>query len=364
MIFVVTLVLVVIGVIMVYSASAIMAGEKFNDPYFFLKKQIFWTLIGLFSMLLFMHIDYRILEKFIYPFFFFTIFLLVLVLIPKFGRLAGGARRWLRVGPIAFQPSELLKLSLVVYLASSLSHKNRKVESFVRGFLPYLIIVGVIFLLVLKQPDFGTAAIIATISMIMLFMSGVRMVHITAAIVCSLPLLYLLVYRVGYRRERIFTFLNPGSDPLGKGFNTIQSLIALGSGGVLGLGLGAGRQKLFYLPAPHTDFIFSVIGEEFGFVGTATIVFLFAIFLWQGCRIANEAREQFGNLLASGITFLIVLQAFLNMGVASGILPVKGVPLPLVSFGGSSLIFTMSGIGILLSVWRHRKKQLKVRSDE
>ncbi|OIN96854.1 stage V sporulation protein E [Candidatus Desantisbacteria bacterium CG1_02_38_46] len=355
-IFIITLILVGVGVVMVYSASAIMAAEKFNDPYFFLKKQLCWTLLGLVSMVFFMHLDYRILEKFIYPLFFFSIFLLVLVLIPKFGRLAGGARRWVKIGPVVFQPSELVKLFLIIYLASSLSRKNRKIEGFTNGFLPYLIIIGVIFALIMKQPDFGTAVLLVIISMTMLFISGARMMHILASIICSLPFFYLFVYKVEYRRERVLSFLNPWEDPLGKGFHTIQSLIAMGSGGTTGFGLGGGRQKLFYLPAPHTDFIFSVIGEEFGFVGTGIIIFLFLVFLWQGYRIAAEAREQSGSLLAAGITFLIVFQSFINMGVVSGMLPVKGVPLPFISFGGSSLIFTMSGVGILLSVWRHRKK--------
>jgi len=359
-IFVITLILVVAGVVMIYSSSAIMTAEKLNDPYFYLKKQLCWTMLGLAGMVLFMYTDYRIFEKVIYPFFFFTIFLLVLVLIPKFGKLAGGARRWLNVGPVAFQPSELVKLSIIIYLSSSLCRKNRKIDSFIHGFLPYLIIIGMVFILIIRQPDFGTAVLIATISMLLLFISGVRITHIMASVVCSLPLFYILVYKVAYRRERLLSFLNPLDDPLGKGFHTIQSLIALGSGGTAGLGLGAGRQKLFYLPAPHTDFIFSVIGEEFGFIGATIVIVLFLVFLWQGCRIAAEARDQFGNLLASGITFLIVLQAFINMGVASGILPVKGVPLPFVSFGGSSLIFTMSGVGILLSVWRYRKKTCKV----
>lgn len=355
-IFIIVLILAGVGVVMVYSASAIMAGERFNDPYFFLKKQLCWTLIGLVAMVLFMYLDYRIFEKFVYPIFFFTLLLLVLVLFPRFGKLAGGARRWLRVGPVAFQPSELVKLSLMMYLASSLCRKNRKIESFTHGFLPYIIIIGIIFILIMKQPDFGTAVLITTISMIMLFISGTKMIYLIASAVCSLPFLYLFVYKVAYRMERVSSFLNPWNDPLGKGFHTIQSLITLGSGGTTGLGLGGGHQKLFYLPAPHTDFIFSVIGEEFGFVGTVTIILLFLVFLWQGCRIANEAREQFGSLLASGITLLIVFQAFLNMGVTCGILPVKGAPLPFISFGGSSLIFTMSSVGILLSVWRHRKK--------
>lgn len=355
-IFVIILILVGIGVVMIYSASAILASEKFNSPYVFLKKQLCWFLMGLCAMLFFMYLDYRVFEKVIHPFFFFTLFLLVLVLFPRFGRLVGGARRWIKIGPVPFQPSELVKLSLVIYLASSLSRKNRKVERFSHGFLPYLILTGIIFILVMKQPDFGTATLLATISMSMLFLSGARIMHLAATIVCSVPIFYLFIYKVKYRRERMLSFLNPWDDPLGKGFHTIQSLIALGSGGALGLGLGAGHQKLFYLPAPHTDFIFSVIGEEFGFIGTSIIILLFFVFLWEGYRISISARDQFGRLLAGGITFLIVFQSFINIGVASGMLPVKGVPLPFISFGGSSLIFTMAGVGILLSVWRHRGK--------
>lgn len=358
-IFVIVLILVGVGIMMIYSASAIMCGttEKFNnDPYFFLKKQVCWAIIGFIAMIFFMFLDYRIFDKLISPLFFFNIFLLMLVLFPAFGKLAEGARRWMRIGPVTFQPSELIKVSLIIYLASSLSHKRGKIVSFVHGFLPYTLITGLIFVLVIKQPDFGTAVLIGMISVIMLFMSGVRIIYLTSLVLLSLPFFYFLVYKVEYRWDRIKAFLNPASDPLGKGFHIIQSHIALGSGGFAGLGLGAGRQKLFYLPAPYNDFIFSVIGEEFGFVGTTIIIFLFLWFFWQGCRIANEAREEFGGLLASGITFLIISQSFFNMGVATGLLPVKGVPLPFISYGGSSLIFMMASVGILLSVWRHRKK--------
>lgn len=360
-VFIIVLILASIGVIMVYSASAVVASQKLNDPYFFLKKQLCWALLGVIAMILFWNIDYRIFEKLVYPFLFLTIFFLVLVLVPGFGKLAGGARRWLKLGPVVFQPTELLKLSLLAYLASSLSRKNRNMESFTRGFLPYLILIGVIFALIMKQPDFGTATLLAVISMVLVFISGAKVSHIVSTILCSLPIFYVFLFRVEYRRARILSFLNPWEDPLGKGFHTIQSLISLGSGGAAGLGLGAGRQKLFYLPTPHTDFIFSVIGEEFGFIGTSIIIFLFLMILWQGIRIALQAKDEFGKLFALGITFLVVFQAFLNMGVASGILPVKGVTLPFISYGGSSLFLSMASVGVLLSIYKYRKKSFKTR---
>jgi len=370
-IIVIVLVLVVAGVVMIYSSSGIMSGEsqKYRiDPLLFLRKQLVWMVLGIVMMLVFMYLDYHILEKLKYPLFALTVALLFLVLTPKFGKEAGGAVRWFRLGPVSFQPSELAKFCLIVFLASSLSKKQKKVESFTYGILPYIIVTGALVVLILRQPDFGTVVLLGIIFVGMLFLAGARIFYLVGIALCSLPVIYALIFSSAYRRARVLAFLHPGNDPLGKGYHTIQSLIALGSGGPAGLGLGAGRQKLFFLPAPHTDFIISVIGEEFGFAGTLTVVLLFMGFLWLGASIMLEAKDKFGRLLAGGITFIIVLQAFFNMGVASGILPVKGVPLPFISFGGSSLVFMMACAGVLVSVWRHRPKlkpqslKLKVKS--
>jgi len=358
-IIVIVLLLAGMGVAMIYSASAIISSEAEKgpkDPYLYLKKQLLWMVLGILSMVIFMYVDYHALKKLSYPLLILTLILLLLVLVPGFGKTAGGARRWVRLGPVTFQPSELAKFVLIIFLAHSLSRKQNNVRSFSYGVLPYLLLTGLFFFLVLKQKDLGTAVLMGIILAGMLFLSGARLFHIIGILLCSLPFLYVFIFKVSYRKGRIFAFLNPWRDRLGEGYQTIQSLIALGSGGTEGLGLGHGRQKLFYLPAPHTDFIFSVIGEELGFIGTSLVIILFLVFLWQGYKIAKEARDQFGSLLASGITFIIVLQAFLNMGVAAGILPVKGFPLPFLSFGGSSLVFTMGSSGILVSIWRHRRK--------
>lgn len=357
-IFFIGLALVGIGTIMIYSASAIPAQERYGDGYFFLKKQLYWVMLGILGMLFAMRFNYKGLRKFVKPLLAVTFLLLVLVLTPKFGIQAGGAQRWMRLAGFTFQPAELAKLVLILYMADTLTRKQRKVSSLLWGFLPPLCILGSFFWLIIRQPDFGTALVLVAIVFIILFCSGIRIAHLLAFGLGALPFLYLLIYKVGYRHQRVLAFLNPWSDPAGSGFQIIQSFLALGSGGWGGLGLGKSVQKLFYLPAPHTDFIFAIIGEELGFIGTTGIIILFLGFVWQGIKISMRAPDLFGNLLAVGITSWVGLQASINLLVVTGLLPTKGITLPFISFGGTSLILNLVGVGILMNISKESHPEL------
>ncbi len=352
---IVTFILIGFGLVAIYSTSAIFAGERFGDSLFFLERQLLWVLLGLVAMLAAWRIKYEWIRALSKPLLFLTLTLLVLVLFPQFGREAGGAQRWLRIGGgFSFQPSELAKLALLIYLADYLARKQDKLKNFWRGFLPPLLMVGGMVGLIFLQPDMGTGVFLGMISLILLFIAGVKIIHLTGLALSSLPVFYFLVMGTDYRLRRILTFLDPGKDPLGAGFQITQSFLALGLGGMGGVGLGESRQKLFYLPAAHTDFIFSIVGEELGFLGTVSLIVLFLVFLWAGMRIASQAPDLFGYLLGAGITLAIVLRAMINMGVATGTLPTTGIPLPFISFGGSSLFFSMMGVGLLLNIARQK----------
>lgn len=355
LLFLVTFVLIGFGLVAIYSTSAILAEEKFGDSLFFLKRQLLWVSLGLVAMLAAWGVKYELIKALSKPLLFLTITLLVLVLFPQFGREAGGARRWLRIGGFGFQPSEIGKLALLIYLADYLTRKQDRIKRFSQGFLPPILILGGIVGLVLLQPDLGTGLLLGIVSLILLFIAGVRIIYLTGLALSSLPALYFLIMGVGYRQRRILAFLDPWKDASGMGYQITQSFMALGSGGVKGIGLGESRQKLFYLPASYTDFIFSIVGEELGILGTASIVILFLVFLWAGMRVACRAPDLFGYLLGVGVTLTISLQAIINMGVATGALPTKGIPLPFISFGGSSLIFNLAGVGLLLNISRRRK---------
>lgn len=348
-----TVLLIGIGIVMIYSSSAIIAMERYNDPYFFLKRQAIWVAMGSILMALILRLDYRIIRKLTYPAIFITVVLLILLLIPQFSREIGGARRWLHLGPISFQPSELAKSTLILYIAHSLVKNADKLQDFTFGYLPNLVILGLFFLLIFFQPDLGTALIILMVVFTLFFVAGVRFLYIFFSFLMIIPFLCVTVLGVTgvtYQKIRILAFLNPWHDPLGSGFQIIQSFLALGRGNILGLGIGEGKQKLFYLPEPHTDFIFSVIGEELGFVGTVSVIILFAILIWRGVRISIRSQDLFGTYLSLGITMMIGIQAIINMGVAVGLLPTKGIPLPFISLGGSSLIVSMISIGMLLNI--------------
>ncbi len=343
-----------VGFLMIYSSSTVYARDSRGDSYFFVKRQIAWAAAGIIVFLALRKLDYHRLRKISRLLLAVGGLLLLGVLIPGVGRSAWGARRWFVFGGFSFQPSELAKYFLVLYLADLLSRHQDSIDSFWTGFLPPLAVTVFLAGLVLIQPDLGSALSIVVIGIMMVFLAGARLIHLCALIPLSLPALIALIVKVGYRRERMLAFLDPWSDPRGAGFQIIQSLIALGSGGLTGLGLGASRQKLFYLPAATTDFIFSILGEELGFIGTGLVAGLVIGFLVVGFLIARRAPDLFGSLLAFGITAMVVLQALVNMGVSCGLLPTKGLPLPFVSYGGSNLLVSFAAVAVLVNIASHR----------
>jgi cell division protein FtsW len=345
---IVTLALVGVGIVMVYSTSAIMAGDRFQDPYYFLKKQALFAGIGFILMILTLFVPYRILKRLAYPILIVSVLLLVAVLIPGIGYRAGGAMRWLKVQSVSFQPSEFAKLGLVIFLAYFLTKKDEKIRSFSFGFLPTVLLSGLVVVLVAREPDLGAALFLSAMVFLLLFVSGARVIYMAGALLLTIPVVYYLLMNVGYRYKRLMSFIRPWDDPTGTSFQIIQSFLSFGSGGLFGLGLGEGRQKLFFLPAPHTDFIFSVIGEELGLVGAVVVVLLFFVFAVRGIQIGLSLDDRFGTYLALGITLMISLQAVINMAVVLGLLPTKGLTLPFISYGGTSLITNLIGVGILL----------------
>jgi len=350
----IAIVLVCVGIVMIYSTSAIYAYENLGDSAYYLKRHLLYVLFGLFFSILVMSVDYERLRQLAKPLLLVSIFLLMVLLLPGVGRQIGGARRWFRIGGFSFQPSELVKFAMIVYTADFLVRKKEYLNSFFHGFLPVLCMLLLISGLILIQPDLGTTIAIFAICFIMFFVGGIKLTHMLSVILCSLPLMYVLVFSVPYRRNRILSFLNPWSDPQGHGFQIIQSLVALGSGGFWGAGLGQGKQKLLYLPAAYTDFIFSIIGEELGFLGTAAIVVLLILFLIQATKISLKANDSFGQLLCFGLISCLVIETIVNIGVVTSLLPTKGLPFPFISYGGTSLIFNMIYVGLILNIGRNR----------
>ncbi len=342
-----------IGIVMVYSASAVVAMDKFGDPQFFLKRHIMWVMLGLISMIAVMRVDYRELKRFTYPLLAVSIVLLVMVLIPYFGKTAGGARRWLSLGPLSLQPAEMVKFALVLFLAHSLVKRQELLKDFTYGYLPNLVVLGVFFILIIIQPDLGSVLVISIVAFILMFVAGVKFSFLFTSFLMMLPFLYMAVFRVGYRKKRIMAFLDPWNDPLDTGFQTIQSFLALGRGGFFGLGLGEGKQKLLFLPEPHTDFVFSVMGEELGFIGVSAVMVIFLILIWRGIGVSLRSPDLYGTYLSLGIVLTIGIQVVINMGIATGLLPTKGLPLPFLSVGGSSLLISMVSIGVLLNISEH-----------
>jgi cell division protein FtsW len=347
--------LVVFGLGMIYSSSSILAAERYGDPAFFIKKQFVWAIIGAFGMIAAARFDYRKLLSLAPWFYGITIVLLLLVMVPGIGREVSGARRWIAVGPLAFQPSEFAKLALIIFFSWFLVRKERtgKLKDFFSGFMPNALALGICFLLILSQPDLGTSLVIAAVIFTLFFVAGVRIRYLAGTFLLLMPFLYAAVLNVDYRRKRILAFLDPWADPQDTGFQIIQSYVALGNGHFFGLGLGDGRQKNFFLPDAHTDFIFSIIGEELGFVGCIVVVALFVALIYRGFAVAFRAPDSFGMYLALGITLCVGIQAAVNLGVATGLLPTKGLPLPFISFGGSALVTWMVSMGILLNVSEH-----------
>ncbi|MBU1147982.1 MAG: putative lipid II flippase FtsW [Candidatus Omnitrophica bacterium] len=343
-------ILICAGIVMVYSSSSYHAYETFYDSAYYLKRHIFHFIVGLVLAGFTLKFDYRKLRRYARPLLGTSIVILVLVLLPGIGHEAGGARRWIRVGFLGFQPSELAGLCLIVYLADALDRKQERIRSFYYGLMPLLIVSGLLVMLVLLQPDLGSAAALLTVAILMLFIGGMNIIQIIPFVISAVPIFYFLIWKVPYRLKRIVGYLDPWTRAEDAGFQIVQSFLALGSGGIFGLGLGCSRQKLFYLPQAHTDFIFSIIGEELGLIGTLGIVFLFGLFVWQGMKIAIKASDLFSKFLAMGITTNIGLKAIINIAVSTGAIPTKGLPLPFISYGGTALIFNMVGVALLLSI--------------
>lgn len=341
-----------LGLVMVWSASSALAQENHGSAHYFLVKQVLWAALGLTGMAVAMRTDYRKLRdpRFVYGAVILTTLLLVLVL---FLRPVNEAHRWIRIGSLSFQPAELAKLVVILFLAYHLERKAERVNEFLPSLFPALLLLGWLAFLVYIQPDLGTAATIVALGGVMLFIGGVRLRYFALLAIPGAYLLYRAVIVAAYRRDRIEAFLNPWSDARGAGYQLIQSLIAVGTGGVTGVGLMEGRQKLFYLPYPFSDFIFAVVGEELGLLGAAAVVAGFVLLLWRGVRAAWKAPDRFGTLLAAGLTLAIVVQAFINVSVVLGLLPTKGIPLPFISAGGSSLLLTLVTVGVILNVSQH-----------
>ncbi len=349
--FITTVALLCIGIVMVYSASSVKAYQQYHDSMFFLKRQLLWAVVGIVAMLTTMRIDYQIYRKWAWPILLGTVGLLVLVIL--IGADIRGSKAWINLGFLSIQPTEIAKLALVLFISAYFTRRQDQVGSLWHGLLPPLGILGIVLALIMLQPDFGSVLAIAATAFIIFIAAGFRTWQLTLLALASVPVFVALAIAEPYRLRRLLAFLDPWKDPLDTGYQTIQSLMALGSGGLFGLGLGQSRQKFNYLPENHTDFIFAILGEELGLIGTLGILLLIFLFAWRGFKIAITAPDYFGSLVAVGVTSMIVFQALMNIGIISGVLPITGVTLPLVSYGGSSLAITLAGIGILLNISKY-----------
>ena len=347
------LVLVFLGSIFVYSSSYVFADLEYGDSLHFIKRQLIFCAIGIFGMLLVMRLDYQYL-KYWSPFFMLlTLSALIAILVPNFGVESNGALRWLKIGPLPpIQPSEFAKLAVLIYMAAWLPSRGDSLRDFVLGVIPYGAIVGIVAALIMLQPDLGTTMLIAIIAGILFFVAGAKLIHVIALAGSGIVAASLLILAGGYRINRILSFTSAESDPTGLGFQTLQLLIAFGSGGLSGLGLGVSRQKFFYIPGSHTDGVLAIIGEEMGLIGVMAILILFIIFFWRGWVIMANARDPFGSLLVAGILTWFSFQLLINIGGVTRLIPLTGIPLPFLSAGGSSLIVSLLAIGIMLSVSR------------
>ncbi len=342
--------LVGIGIVMIYSASSALALKKFGSDYYFLKKQVLFSLLGILALVACRHIPLKLISSFTYPILILAIVLLVAVKITGLGYSVNGATRWLRFGALSFQPSEFARFALVIYLAYSMSKKKDDLKDFYIGFVPHLFILCIFTTLIFFQPDFGSVLILWGITWIMLYVGGVRILYLLSPLIFLLPAAYFLIITSAYRLKRMISFWDPWQYSIDEGYQITHSLMTFGTGGIWGTGIGKGYQKLFYLPEPHTDFIFSVIGEELGLCGVLIIIGLYFLILWKGIKIAKNAKDYFGSFMAVGITSAIAIQVCVNMGVVVGLLPTKGLTLPFLSYGGTSLLFSMASIGILMNI--------------
>ena len=349
MLFLATLLLVGVSVVMVYSASAVQALAKYQRPYYFLYKQLAWAVLGITMMLGVMRVDYRQYRRpaLIWSLIGVTVVLLLSVF---FFSPRNNTYRWITLGIVSLQPSELAKLVAILFAAALLDKRMHRINELTHVLAPIGVVTLMLAALIVKEPDFGTAAILVGIVTVMVFSAGLTYRYVFGSVLALTPVAAFLIFGTAYRRERIATFLDPWKDPLGDGFQIIHSMFAVGSGGVFGKGLMAGIEKLYYIPEPHTDFIYAVIAEELGLIGTTLTLLCFAVIAWRGLRATLVAPDRFGSLLALGITMMVVLQAFVNISVVTHLLPTKGIPLPFVSNGGSSLLINLMAMGILLNI--------------
>ena len=353
-----TLILVLIGIMMIFSSSAILAKEKYGDTYYFLKKELLFIVVGFGALFACRSLSYKRYEKWIYPMLGGILILMLVSFIPGMSHSAKGATRWIRLGGFTLQPSELAKIVVIIFTAYLIGKKGERIQNFTKGFLPVIFISGFYIMLILAQKDLGSAFVLGSVVFLMLYVSGTHIKYLAGMLFLSAPALYFLIFSVSFRKRRILAFLDPWKYRLEYGYQIIQSFVAFKSGGLTGVGLGESRQKLFYLPEAHTDFIFSVLGEEFGMLGVLFVMSLFLIFIARGFKIALKTHDPFGMYLALGLTLLIGFEAFINFGVVMGILPTKGLALPFISYGGTSLIASLIAVGIILNVSTHTGEEM------
>ncbi len=344
-----------VGVVMVYSTSAISCREIYGDAAYFLKRHLIYLFLGLIGFLWVLGLEPERIRRWVKPFLALSLLALAVVLLPGLGRQISGASRWFRFGSFSFQPSEMAQVAVILYVADVLTRKRREITHFFQGVLPPLLVLGLALLLILAEPDLGTAVALAAVVLLLFFIAGVKAKVLLSLFLLALPMVGTLIWMKPYRVRRILAYLNPWADPEGSGFQLIQSLVALGSGGLFGVGLGESRQKLFYLPAAHTDFIFSVIGEELGFVGAGLLLMALGLLIFYGVRIALASSDPFGAFAGLGLMILITLESLIHVGVTLGAVPTKGLPLPFVSYGGTALVANLMSMALLLNLSRPRE---------
>lgn len=354
--------LLVFGLIAVYSASYVLGYAQFDDPNYFIKRQAFWGIVGIVGLWVTMSIDYRRLLRLSPLLMVAALATLVLTLVPGIGVTQNGAHRWLGIGPLVGQPSEFAKLAVLVYMSAWLAAKGEAIRDLAMGVTPFVTMVGLVCSLVIVEPDLGTTITIAAIAGTLFFVAGARVTHIAALLAAAAAFTTLLVFVAGYGASRISSFASAENDPQGVGFHTLQLLIAFGSGGLFGRGLGVSRQKFFYVPGSHTDGILAIVGEELGYIGVLIVMLLFTLLLWRGLRIVRQAADPFGSLLATGVLAWLSFQLLINVGGVSRMLPLTGIPLPLLSYGGTALAATLVAIGVLLSVSRYTTEAAAMRT--
>ena len=353
---IVTLLLLGIGIMMMYSSSALLAQRNHEDAAYFLKRQSIWIVVGFILLYALSHFQRRYWRNLIGPLLCIGLALLAVVLFSPLGAPINGARRWLQLGVVTIQPSEMIKVILIIYLACYLAERGERIRSFLHGTLPAVLVVGVFVGLIVREPDLGTAVVILAVTAGMLFIAGSPARHLAGLSMAALAMGAYLVTQTDYQRQRVLAFLNPRDDPMGSGFQAIQSMLAIGNGGIWGVGLGEGNQKRLFLPEPHTDFIFAVLAEELGLIGGMLVLGLYGLLVWRGFRIAWGSNDLLGYYLAYGITLLFAIQVLINVGVVSGMLPAKGLTLPFLSYGGSSIVVNLAAIGMLISISRAQER--------